>query len=103
MTIADNKQLKKILSYKKVSSPQIAEIEAFIREYIDPTCQICYSCTSQVQFAFKRLQMWSKANKDEIENTIRKCKVCDEEITNNNKKFCSIDCRNHHMKKVKSK
>lgn len=46
----------------KLDKSDIVLLESFIRDHIDPKCNICKTCPTNIRFALGRVKKWAKQN-----------------------------------------
>ncbi|MCP4761446.1 MAG: hypothetical protein GY870_06665 [archaeon] len=58
---------QKIISLKTATPQDVMMMQNFTKEYIDPKCIICKTCSAQIRFAFNRIKNWgAKYNVDNL-------------------------------------
>ena len=103
MPLVDIREIESIIKMTHIKSNQVHRMTNFTQKYIDKSCHICGHCGSQIRFAHTRLVKWYERSataisvrKQELLNPVEKhtCKVCDTEIKDKRKKYCSNECKN---------
>ena len=58
---------QKIINLKTASPQDVMMMQNFTKEYIDPKCTICKTCSAQIRYAFNRIKNWgAKYNVDNL-------------------------------------
>jgi len=102
ISLEDIKEIEFIIKMTQIKSQQVHRMTNFTQKYIDASVHICTHCGSQIRFAHKRLVNFYERNatviserKQVLLNPVEKhtCKVCDTEIADGRKKYCSKKCK----------
>ena len=111
MQLSDYELLHEILKYKESNTTNVINMQNFLVRFIDISTIICHTCPAQIRYAHKRIKDWYSFFENEIEGkfapvdklavakaevdnyTKNKCVVCQTNIFDGKKRYCSKKCK----------
>ncbi len=59
----DSKEIERLLRLSKLTREDKHSLREQMKINVDPKCDFCFTCTTQVGYTLKRLREWYKQNK----------------------------------------
>lgn len=103
MTLEQIEQAETIKNLKLAGGAEVRLIQGFIREFIDPSAQVCPHCSGQIRFAWTRVNNWYITNRVLIDkrkeallspaSEEHACLECGTQLSDKRRKYCNSKCQ----------